>query len=647
MRSPALLIIKVLPSLSLALLLFGSVHAADEADTDDPPDRIARLSYLKGDVSVKPAGSDDWADAVLNRPLTTDDELNVDRNGRTELQTESITLHLDGGSAFSFLELTDNVLQARLSAGALHVTVRDLRPDEVVEIDTPHAAITVLEPGDYHIEVGARTLVKNYRGAAEVSGSGEPLRIAAREQVAVGESERELARQTTGARDEFDQWAQRRNERFARGDSSRYVANDVVGYEDLDEFGRWSNEAEYGHVWYPTYVADGWSPYRYGHWVWVRPWGWSWVDDAPWGFAPFHYGRWAHIRGHWGWVPGPLHVRAVYAPAIVGWVGNSHVSVSVGFGSGIGWYPLAPREVYVPGYRCSRRYIHNVNHSNTIIVNNTIINRVYANRDTRLERTYRKPELITAVRHDDFVNARRANNHRVRLDGRRALDDWQDHNATPRVAPDRGSALSPNWRANVPRRVQYDTPRTVVTRHKPDLRRATVLRERDAERSNSQSTRQLWNNELGRRGQPNQQATPSDAARSNSRWGARRDERRVQQPARQYDPPAGSTVQQQAPAAARSDAQNGQPRDSQPRGGGRSLREVLRNQEVQQRSAPPQNTVRQAEPRVEPQRSERRIERTERSERNNAPQNRPQQTERQESRQNGDKRAHFRSRDDK
>ena len=52
-------------------------------------------------------------------------------------------------------------------------------------------------------------------------------------------------------------------------------------------------------------VAAGWAPYRYGRWAWVRPWGWTWVDDAPWGFAPFHYGRWVCGRGErWCWAPG-------------------------------------------------------------------------------------------------------------------------------------------------------------------------------------------------------------------------------------------------------------------------------------------------------------------------------------------------------
>ena len=88
-------------------------------------------------------------------------------------------------------------------------------------------------------------------------------------------------------------------------------------------------------------IASDWVPYHVGHWAWIAPWGWTWVDAEPWGFAPFHYGRWAEIEGRWGWVPGPVAVAPVYAPALVGFVGGGGFGVAVGFGStvGVGWYP--------------------------------------------------------------------------------------------------------------------------------------------------------------------------------------------------------------------------------------------------------------------------------------------------------------------
>src|ERR1019366_9610886 len=105
---------------------------------------------------------------------------------------------------------------------------------------------------------------------------------------------------------------------------------------------------------------------RAGRWDAVEPWGWTWIDDNPWGFAPFHYGRWSHDRGRWGWIPGSMQSRPVYAPALVAFVSGAGWSASGSFGSGggVGWVPLAPNEPYVPGYRASAGYVRNVNQGN-------------------------------------------------------------------------------------------------------------------------------------------------------------------------------------------------------------------------------------------------------------------------------------------
>lgn len=75
------------------------------------------------------------------------------------------------------------------------------------------------------------------------------------------------------------------------------------------------------------------GPVRYGHWV-NSDWGWCWVSDYSWGWAPFHYGRWFHHRTHgWCWVP-----DTEWGPAWVAWRrGNDFC----------GWAPLPPRTRYV------------------------------------------------------------------------------------------------------------------------------------------------------------------------------------------------------------------------------------------------------------------------------------------------------------
>ncbi|MGC1370945.1 MAG: DUF6600 domain-containing protein, partial [Candidatus Sulfotelmatobacter sp.] len=145
-----------------------------------------------------------------------------------------------------------------------------------------------------------------------------------------------------------------------------------------------------------------------GHWTWVGPWGWTWAADEPWGFAPSHYGRWAFVGANWMWVPGPAAARPVYAPALVGWVGGGAARFS--FGAGIGWFPLAPGEVFVPSYRVSRAYVNRVNLTGTHVEMSRIANAYNAVASNRTfdNTTYANRALVgavTVVSRDTFVNA--------------------------------------------------------------------------------------------------------------------------------------------------------------------------------------------------------------------------------------------------
>jgi len=189
--------------------------------------------------------------------------------------------------------------------------------------------------------------------------------------------------------------------------SARYVSQDVIGYEDLDEYGHWRTVAEYGPVWTPDRVPAGWAPYRDGHWAWVEPWGWTWIDDAPWGYAVSHYGRWAYVRSSWVWVPAPVRSRAYYAPALVAFIGGPNFSISLSSGgSGVAWFPLGPREVYRPPYQVSRGYFENVNRSNTNVSPATITN-VYNNVNvTNITYANRSaPNAVVAVPASAFATA--------------------------------------------------------------------------------------------------------------------------------------------------------------------------------------------------------------------------------------------------
>jgi hypothetical protein len=382
--------------LFLVPLIFAFVLAttkpavADDDDKDDPPSRVARLSYTNGEVSFSPGGTDDWVSAVVNRPMTTGDKLWTDQGARAELHVGSAVVRLSGQTGFSFLNLDDRMMQIRVTEGTINLHVLRLDDQESVEVDTPNLAFSVLRPGRYRInvnEAGDTTVINVPEGTGEVTGGGSAYTIHPGELgVFTGTDSLEADMQNPDGDDDFDRWCTQRDYREEHAVARRYVSDDVIGYEDLDDYGGWRQVPEYGTVWFPHVTVVGWAPYRYGHWAWISPWGWTWVDDAPWGFAPFHYGRWVNVRGGWGWVPCPprvvavAYVRPVYAPALVAWVGGPHFAVGVGVGGGVGanvgWFPLGPREVYMPSYHVSRAYINNVNVSNTT-VNQTVVNNYY------------------------------------------------------------------------------------------------------------------------------------------------------------------------------------------------------------------------------------------------------------------------------
>jgi hypothetical protein len=408
----------------LGLALFA-VSVPAFAD-DDPPDRVARLSFMSGDVSFQPSGEDDWVQANLNRPLGTGDRLFTDNASRVEMEVGAATLRLDAQSSFDILNLNDNVAQTELTQGVMNLHVRRVFEGQSYEVDTPNLAFVIKQPGDYRVDIapdGSSTMITVFGGAGDVYGENN-----ASYSVRSGQSYRfhdaalqdyEVLDLPRG--DDFDNWVDTRNNRYQKSVSRQYVSEDVIGYADLDDYGGWNDEPQYGHVWYPTNVETGWAPYRSGHWSWIDPWGWTWVDNAAWGFAPFHYGRWVYASNRWGWCPGQFAARPIYAPALVGFVGGAGWGIGINTGGPVGWFPLGPRDVYVPWYHSSRNYFTNVNVRNTTIINNTNITNVYNNYSrgqpiNNANYAYRQnTAAVTAVSRETFVGARAVNTGRVQV----------------------------------------------------------------------------------------------------------------------------------------------------------------------------------------------------------------------------------------
>ncbi|WP_394755114.1 DUF6600 domain-containing protein [Rhodoferax sp.] len=380
----------------IAVLLFSSAASAD------PPSRAARLAFTLGAVSFSPVGENDWVEATVNRTLANGDRLWVDAHARAEVELGGSMIRLNANTGVSVLNLDDRITQLQLTQGSLSVRVRHLAPDQLIEIKAPNLALTLRQAGDYRIAVdpdGHATDVIVRSGQAEVLGQGAAYTVDARQAYRFNRPDlRTYNSLDAPPLDEFDQWALNRDRVFDNSRSARYVSSDVIGYQDLDANGIWHEDASYGPVWIPSRVVGGWAPYRDGHWAWINPWGWTWVDDAPWGFAVSHYGRWAHLRGAWAWVPGPRRAPAYYAPALVVFVGgdNFQLNISNAPVGGVAWFPLAPREVYRPAFPVSRSYFERVNRNNTV-VNVNVINNSY-------DRHYQHNSSNS--RHEDYINRR-------------------------------------------------------------------------------------------------------------------------------------------------------------------------------------------------------------------------------------------------
>jgi hypothetical protein len=454
-------------------LLWGAAYAQEPEPVEaDPPGRAARLSHIEGDVSMQPVGEEVWAPAFVNRPLTTGDRIWTERNARAEIHVGSAAVRLDGTTGFSFLDIDDDTIQMRLTAGVIHVTVSRLEGSEQIEIDTPNVALWLLRTGTYRVEVddeGDSTVVKVREGAVDARSPSQDVVVHAGQSVTFDGTDDIVAQiHTLGSPDDFDAWSEeraRRDARLAASRTAQYVSPDVTGYEDLEDHGTWSSEADYGYVWTPRNVAVDWAPYRYGRWVWVSPWGWTWLDDARWGYAPFHYGRWVHLRHRWCWVPGPRHHRAVYAPALVAWIGSPGLHVT--------WYPLGPRDVYVPWRRHSWRYVDRVNTSNAVGVIREHIRDAYERRAPR--HRHRAPPGVTRAPSDAFALSRRVRDHLVHVN-ERELSGGFARAAAPRIDPRRESRLGGSQTSvRVPPRRIAD--RQVVVRRAPAQVVANLVRE--------------------------------------------------------------------------------------------------------------------------------------------------------------------------
>jgi hypothetical protein len=419
----------------LAALLFAgspilATIPASAQDPGDPPTDVARIAVISGSVSSHQPGSQNWEGAQQNYPLAPGSGVWTEPRSHAAVDVAGARVHLDASSQLEVTAINPGQVQLAVPQGAAVLRVYPGVSGVSFQVNTAHGAVTINQPGQYEIVAGDDqhpASVSVIEGQAQFTGQSANLALQAGQRGSIDPNNQ--ANVDAAQPDDFVRMVQQAEQPYQQqvAQTAQYVSPQQTGYQDLARYGQWDQAPQYGAVWYPQAVPANWAPYRYGHWAYVQPWGWTWVDDAAWGFTPFHYGRWVQVGHRWGWVPGERDVRPVYAPALVSFFDLGGVGINVS----LGWVPLGPEEVYVPPYRHSPRYVRDVNITN--VRNETTIINVVNNKTVVNVNNYRNYRGATSAPRDVLEHGRAVGPAWGKNDGKtdRAKFDQQWAQAKP------------------------------------------------------------------------------------------------------------------------------------------------------------------------------------------------------------------------
>ncbi len=429
-----------------------------------PPRRVGRLSLVSGNVDLRRSDEAGWVDAEPNLPIFAGELVRTDPQARSEIRVGANTINLSNGTEIVIGNLREEFTQITVLHGRIELRLRQVGDGETVEIDLPQGGVWLLGSGVFDIDAGGgdqTSRVAVFEGTAHLVAAGGDSRIEAGQTAVLAGSDATAAAIEPATPDAFTEWCRERDYDVTDLAASYYVSPFMTGFAELDSGGIWKVNSDYGPVWFPADLD--WAPYRFGHWSWIAPWGWSWIDDQPWGFAPSHYGRWAVINEHWAWVPGSIVERPLYVPAVVAFLGTPGVGLSSEEGATAAWFPLAPNEAYWPTYTRDVDYVRRLNLGNVQDID-TIGTQSDGEPPLELFRTdFANREFATVIPRSVFINGRAAAPARLTLPEQR-LQDAPVLMASPQIAP--GSAQRVASAVNKPANAPADRVIVRLARNK-------------------------------------------------------------------------------------------------------------------------------------------------------------------------------------
>jgi hypothetical protein len=247
-----------------------STPPPDSASTQDAanvgPVRLARFSYVDGDVTWRPSSTDDWSSAGVNIPLREGAEVWVTNGGRAEVQFDDGSyLRLGDGAIVTLQTLssdaTSEFTELQLNQGL--VTLKLKNPASDFQVDTPLATIKVDGGDDVRVGVGDGVEIAVHGGTASLSNANSSTDLNAGNYVYLADASSPFDIGPIPHEDSWDQWNDSRNALIEDAQTDDHCPSDVATCAgNLDTYGVWREDPQYGWVWCPDEPVV-WRPYEY------------------------------------------------------------------------------------------------------------------------------------------------------------------------------------------------------------------------------------------------------------------------------------------------------------------------------------------------------------------------------------------------
>ena len=340
----------------------SSQDPLEDVDDDAEVSRVARLSFVAGDVSFLRAGASEWAAAVENLPLLAGDQIYTASGARAEIQlARGSYIRLAESTALTIADLSDAQSQFEVTSGtAIFRVERFASAFQRFEVDTPNSALVLKEDGLYRVEVRSddesEVIVRS--GAAEVSTSDSSFNVKEGQRLSLdtgAQGRIEIAADDT--RDDWDRWSYDRDSTIHQ--ASNAVSPDYVSaYETTynNFYGAAIFELGRGPMFLPTALLDSKSRQCWRRIVRAAVMGpevrMDGAASGP-GAGPRITGRWCSTKI--GCCGPRLRQYHGPEPVSVTTVGDRHGDV-LNYplrAQHVGWYPCAGRTMAPHDLRCA------------------------------------------------------------------------------------------------------------------------------------------------------------------------------------------------------------------------------------------------------------------------------------------------------